>query len=164
MLHAAAGLPKDHVYEIHGSLGYLQCSKPCNMTLYPVDKTFLDRLRDEPTWVPRCPACDSRCLRPNVMLFMDHAYIENDQENFLNSAIKAVVLEIGAGRVVSSIRIYGETLGAAGAGLIRINPSTVDCEEFQCSQSVEQLAGKYFTFDEKACDALKAICEEMNLV
>lgn len=67
MLHERAGTPAENVLEIHGSLGRVQCSELCCGTLFPVDEAFLQRLRDEPDWVPRCPMCNGACLRPNVV-------------------------------------------------------------------------------------------------
>lgn len=231
MLHVSAGLPEENIFEIHGSLGYLQCSRPCDQTLYPVDESFLLRLRDEPLWVPMCPECKTHCLRPNVMIFGDYALVDrrlDEQEerfqqfkkqylnkdntrkntssssNTCNSAPPAaVVLEIGAGRVVSSIRRYGESLGlvdinsngagvGSGGGLIRINPSTSECQHMElgvlssnnnnhsdtdndtttdaardCSREEDllrpQLASKYFPLNKKANEALTAICLELDL-
>lgn len=181
MLHASAGLSEENIFEIHGSLGYLQCSRPCNQALCPVDEAFLQRLRDEPSWVPMCPDCKVHCLRPNVMIFDDHALVErrvDEQEErfeqFKNrylhgttqsGAFPAVVLEIGAGRVVSSIRHYGEILGLEGSGLIRINPSTIECVEMELdsAQDLPTLATKYFPLDKRANEALQAICTELGL-
>mgnify|MGYP003385397864 FL=1 len=183
MLHVSAGLPEENVFEIHGSLGYVQCSRPCDQTLYPVDEAFLHRLRDEPDWVPLCPECNIRCLRPNVMIFDDYALVEQRLdgqelrfEQFKaryrnNHPTPAVVLEIGAGRVVSSIRRYGESLGLVergGGGLIRINPSTIECVQMELgsneseSQPVSN-SSKYFPLDKKANEALFAICSELDL-
>lgn len=202
MLHVTAGLPKENIFEIHGSLGYLQCSRPCGQTLYPVDEPFLSRLREEPDWVPICLECQIDVLRPNVMIFDDYALVEQrlvEQERrfeqfksrFLNSnnhppSKPAVVLEIGAGRVVSSIRCYGESLGLkGGGGLIRINPCTNECAHMELSNHDIEFSdidavtdtgidvdGKrrtrprllnYYPLDRKANEALKAICTELDL-
>jgi hypothetical protein len=115
------------------------------------------------------------------MIFGDYALVEkrvDEQEErfeefknrYLHSTTRssscpspAVVLEIGAGRVVSSIRHYGETLGLEGSGLIRINPSTSECEEMELPDHSGELASKYIPLDKKANDALQAICVELGL-
>lgn len=178
-LHVAAGVPEENVLEIHGSLGYVQCSKPCSQTLYPVDNEFISRLRDSPKWVPLCPQCNSSCLRPNVMIFNDDRMVESRldaQEMACQRFVKkylecqgvkewtvpAVVLEIGAGKVVSSIRCYGERYGRKGSGFIRINPSLEECQTMEIDTSSE-LQEKYFPIQSYASDALQAICTELNL-
>ena len=182
MLHASAGLPDDRIYEIHGSLGYLQCSEPCNQALYPVDAAFLQRLEDDPKWVPECPTCKSHCLRPNVMIFGDYAFVENriskqesNSDEFIQTHLSmvtpvsaphmpAVVLEVGAGTVVSSIRRYGESLGLKGSGLIRINPSTAECTQMQLNHTSDELTSKYFPLNKISSEALKDICQELQLL
>lgn len=168
-LHEAAGVPAKQIKEIHGSLAMIQCSGACCDKLWPVDEAFLDRLRDEPKWVPRCPECEKYCLRPNVMIFDDHTLVHNhlsDQDkqyrNFRDEMSgKWLVLEIGAGVVVASIRLYAETLATdSEGGLIRINPNQDECEEMQTNNDLEK---KYFPVASTSSVALRDIVKELGI-
>ena len=70
-----------------------------------------------------------------------------------------VVLEVGAGVVVSSIRSQAEHLAAAGYGLIRINPSADECAEMQTS--FEQK--RFHPVVARSNVALAAIAAELGL-
>jgi NAD-dependent SIR2 family protein deacetylase len=76
-LHVSAGIGADALYEIHGTIGSVQCANMCQNTLYPVDAAFKTKLKDDPAHVPRCPLC-SYCLRPNVMIFGDDKLVDNE--------------------------------------------------------------------------------------
>lgn len=178
MLHERAGMPTEQVEEIHGSLGRLQCSGggsnlPCCQDLYPVDEMFLNRLRGEPGWIPSCDKCKT-ALRPNVMIFDDHVFVEKhlrQQEvkfdHFVSEFLKpsstkgCVVLEIGAGVVVPSIRHAGESYGLSDNNcLVRVNPSTEECKELRANVvPVDQ----YFPLACRSEPALAAICRELEL-
>jgi NAD-dependent SIR2 family protein deacetylase len=177
-LHAKAGLGHDALLEIHGSLGRLQCAGPCAPDLLPADGAFLARLRDEPDWVPSCPKC-ARCLRPNVMIFGDDCLVfdELDREQarekeFLrrfsrpppggeSGGLDLVVLEVGAGVVVPSIRHHAEAFGRAGAGLIRVNPSAAECAAFESGAPLPE--GKYWPLKLRSATALAAIADALGL-
>ena len=135
-----------------------QCSEQCGgpgAPLQPVDETFLARLRDEPEWVPRCAGpCGGRCcLRPNVMIFGDDMLVDSRlQEQRQSKAAfqtqvegatvgyrrgitdNLLVLEIGAGVVVPSIRYSAESAAERGCALVRINPSAAECAETGASE------------------------------
>mmetsp|Transcript_75921 Transcript_75921/g.216538 ORF Transcript_75921/g.216538 Transcript_75921/m.216538 type:complete len:229 (-) Transcript_75921:267-953(-) len=175
MLHERAGTPAENVLEIHGSLGRVQCSELCCGTLFPVDEAFLQRLRDEPDWVPRCPMCNDACLRPNVMIFNDHTLEDGDgsalhaqrcrRNEFVRGASSTrscAVLEIGAGVVVSSIRTEAEALGTKGRGLVRINPSEAECDKMEILASKQALRGRYFPVAKRSAEALAGIVEELG--
>ena len=185
MLHAhagPAGLAADSVFEIHGSLSRVQCSgcragsgegagQPCTQQMWPVDAPFLARLEAEPDWVPMCPACGECCLRPNVMIFGDGSLVESAigaQQRRMEAFTarfggRWVVLEVGAGVVVPSIRCYAEELGGRGdGGLIHVNPSRSECEQMQRPSSCS-VASKYFPLVARSTDALKAICDGLRL-
>lgn len=77
------------------------------------------------------------------------ARFETFLEQFLHAKTRlpsapAMVLEIGAGKVVSSIRQYRDSLEAEGSGIIRINPSSSECEELELPHIASELAEKYF--------------------
>lgn len=168
-LHVKDGLSPLQVYEIHGSLGHLQCAGPCCRELWPADNDFIFRLRTEPDWIPMCPRDCGRCLRPNVMIFEDDALIDtviNAQHqrfaDFLESCQdNYIVLEIGGGVVVPSIRSHAEKDGRKGLGLVRINPSKTECSTFQSPEGVPQ--EMYWPLPLKGVDALGRIVDALNL-
>lgn len=136
-------MPEESLYEIHGSLRYVQCSAPCSDDLIEVDSAFISRLEAEEDWVPRCEKC-LRCLRPNVMIFGDDQLVETRMEkqreakakfvsgtSWIGASKNWIVLEVGAGSVVPSIRIAAEDAGGVGVALIRVNPSREECATFE---------------------------------
>jgi len=154
--------------EIHGSLAKLQCSGACTDELWNADEKFIQRLQDEAEWVPMCPKCETECLRPNVMIFGDDTLVysalseqNNNKDAFLwKFKEQLIVLEIGAGVVVPSIRYMAEHHGSKSAGgLIRINPSTSECEKV--SANIVQ-NDKYWPVAEKSSVALKPIADALQ--
>jgi len=175
-LHLRAGLHADSLHEIHGSLSRLQCSEPCCQTLQTVDEAVLRRLECEPDWVPMCEGCGNACLRPNVCIFGDGQLVCSEimaqakrAQHFVksfereNAKANLVVLEIGAGVVVPSIRYSAETVGArAAGGLVRINPSHEECAQLQ-SQSASLVAGdNYAPLVARSEEALIALCHALK--
>jgi NAD-dependent SIR2 family protein deacetylase len=166
-LHVRAGTPPHQMQEIHGSLGTLQCSRPCHDTLYPVDEAFIYNLSnpENPHWVPRCPKCQKHCLRPNVMIFGDDALVydglQQQQKRYREFCNiyknNFVALEVGAGTVVPSIRYEAERRGKHGMGLIRINPSSEECEDCDVDSA------KYFPLVARSKEALEALCKGLRL-
>jgi NAD-dependent SIR2 family protein deacetylase len=165
-LHETAGIPKEQIYEVHGSLSRLQCSVPCGNTLYPVDHDFVQELQQHDWKVPRCSNC-SRCLRPNVMIFGDHALVNDvlgDQSGKRRSFLlerddNFIVLEIGAGLVVPSIRNMAEKYGSTSRyGLIRINPSE------NCLVGADVDDNKYFPIQMTSTEALKQLLPRSKLL
>ena len=69
--------------------------------------------------------------RPNVLMFGDAHWIESRaleqqarQNAWLATLRQPVVIEIGAGKTIGSVRNFSQFAGAAyGARLIRINPA-----------------------------------------
>ncbi|MRI82840.1 MAG: NAD-dependent deacetylase [Nitratiruptor sp.] len=129
-----AGYAPHKIYEVHGSIHYLQCTTPCQETIWSADKVQvtidMERFKaQEP--LPRCPFCHA-IARPNILMFGDWAWIDSrarEQEehfaSFLNRAHgDLVIVEIGAGTGVPTIRMMDEEIqGRFQAPLIRINPA-----------------------------------------
>lgn len=128
-----AGYAESHLYECHGSIHYHQCTLPCNDQIWRADafKPIVDsdhcRLVSK---MPTCPYC--RCIaRPNILMFGDWAWIADRasvQRENLNSWLIAlenpVIIEIGAGTAVSSVRDFSKRIIDDYNGqLIRINPT-----------------------------------------
>jgi NAD-dependent SIR2 family protein deacetylase len=188
-LHLKAGIESTAIEEIHGSLMNLQCSKPCSENIISVDETFLKRLETEPDWVPQCPKCQKCCLRPNVMIFGDGQLVEDVihaqdgrkqdfVQNFHKSNMAAgisqdwgnrqtknmVVLEVGAGVVVPSIRYYAEQHAEASSALIRVNPSKEECAKMERSRVGAPAPKNYFPLVARSSQALEAVTKELGLL
>jgi len=177
-LHVKAGLSSDSVFEVHGSLGRLQCAAPCSSQLWPADSAFLTRLHEEPSWVPLCPRGCGHCLRPNVMIFGDSSLVHSELDSqasrlkafmakFRNPSSQGdvgshniIVVEIGAGVVVSSIRSAAEMFGSQGAGLVRINPSPTECAERESSWPLA--ADRLWPLPLRSVDGLARIANSIN--
>lgn len=127
-----AGFSDDRILEIHGSIHHLQCTTPCSRSIWPNHFEFnIDEASMTAQDVPLCPQCRS-VARPNILMFGDYAWLHQrtfEQENrfdvFLsqhrNSSV--VVVEMGAGTAVPSIRHLSEKLGRLPeAHVLRINP------------------------------------------
>lgn len=122
----------DAVHECHGSIHHLQCTKPCSDAIWPAEgfEPVVDeadcRLLNE---APRCPRCGA-LARPNILMFGDGAWLDARSaqqrlqlERRLREAERVVVVELGAGTAVPSVRHFSETLALQkDAQLVRINP------------------------------------------
>lgn len=127
-----AGFNENHVLEVHGSIHWLQCLKPCsnetwgNFETYQIDFKSMRVAR-----IPLCPNCDE-ISRPNILMFGDSAWVSDRKDyqqlrfrNFRQSHIgkRIVVIEMGAGKTISTIRSISEELGKeVNTSVIRINP------------------------------------------
>jgi len=127
-----AGFPDSEVVECHGSIHFLQCQNGCLEHIWPatafqpeVDQTRC-RLLNSP---PRCPQC-GEIARPNIVMFEDLQWLdrrfrerEARLKTWLASIRHLVVIEIGAGGTIPTVRHYGERQSGF---LIRINPREAD--------------------------------------
>ena len=127
-----AGFDGARVAECHGSIHHLQCSKPCSEATWPADDFHPEtdnaacKLRNAP---PTCPWCGATA-RPNILMFGDGGWSEwraSEQESrlrrWLDAAGRLVVVEIGAGTAIPSVRHFSHAaLIDHDAVLVRINP------------------------------------------
>ena len=128
----AAGFADERVYEVHGTIHKLQCSAPCGEDVWPA-KTYRPGVGREVGARGELPTC-SRCgavARPNVLMFGDWSYSDAHEarkrrgyERWRRSITpeETVVIELGAGTAVPTVRWESERLQGAGATLVRINP------------------------------------------
>jgi NAD-dependent SIR2 family protein deacetylase len=127
-----AGFNAESIAECHGSIHHLQCSKPCGTSIWPADFFIpeVDHARCElVNAAPICPECGA-LARPNIMMFGDFAWhewrsavLETQLRRWLDGASRLVVVEIGAGSAIPSVRHFShEMVLEHGARLIRINP------------------------------------------
>lgn len=123
-----AGFDEEQVAECHGSIHFLQCSRPCGEMIWPADGVVPQvdmaqcRLLSP---LPRCPHC-GEVARPNILMFNDGAWLARRSEHqldrfarWLRRPQQLVVIELGAGLDVPSVRRQAERLDAP---LVRINP------------------------------------------
>jgi NAD-dependent SIR2 family protein deacetylase len=127
----AAGFAGDAVVECHGAIGALQCTRPCHDGTWPAD---VDVVVDEETMrarppLPACPRC-GRVARPNILMFGDGAWVPGHHADTMAAhrawlrgldPARLVVLELGAGTAVPTVRRHAELASAASGALIRIN-------------------------------------------
>lgn len=132
----AAGYEADRIEECHGSIHFLQCAVPCCSQILEAGTTFVEVDRDTFRARGQLPKCD-RCgglSRPNILMFGDWAWVE-DRSRMQSLRLKKwlrqietekrrlVVLEIGAGMAVPTVRLKSEQVADSyEASLIRINP------------------------------------------
>ncbi len=128
------GFSEDRILECHGSLSHLQCTTPCTSEIWSADG--LEVRVDESSFravseLPQCPECGS-LARPNVLMFSDWHWIprrtsaqERRFDSWLDEVVdaKTVVVELGAGSAVPTVRLTSERAAARlGATLVRVNP------------------------------------------
>lgn len=124
-----AGFSDERIVECHGSVHYLQCIDGCDDYVWPASglKPVIDELEGAMTSrLPTCPVC-RKLARPNILMFNDPYWIGNETyeqmagfRTWRDGVDRPVVIEIGAGTAIPSVRRFGEDQGCP---LIRINPS-----------------------------------------
>ncbi len=120
----------EHVAEAHGSIHHLQCLSGCTTDIWPADvdvRVDTETMRAVPP-LPSCPRCGG-LARPNILMFGDHEWVPDRSQAQLDelttwrrTARDLVVVELGAGQAVPTVRRYSELASAATGALIRINP------------------------------------------
>lgn len=124
-----AGFNSERIVECHGSIHYVQCMNACtyetwsaNDIALAIDTSNCRIISD----LPLCLHC-GRLARPNILMFNDtnwvpdHTDMQDDRfDSWLGTVKHPVVIEIGAGTNIPSVRSRGERLNAP---LIRINPA-----------------------------------------
>ena len=124
-----AGIAESAVMELHGSIHRLQCIGPCTEAVWPSSEIVPTTDDELCEWVrsalPVCKKCH-RVARPNILMFDDWSWIDRYNaiqrawlEQWLARTKRFVVLELGAGTGLPSIRRIGQSYGVP---LIRINP------------------------------------------
>lgn len=122
-----AGFDPARVVEIHGSIHAMQCLRPCSghtwsaQAFAPVVDDATCRLVGD---LPACPHCGG-VARPNILMFGDAGWIgthydaqQRALDDWLAGAGRVVVVEVGAGTAIPTVRLMSERIGA---DVIRIN-------------------------------------------
>lgn len=127
-----AGFDADWIDECHGSIHHLQCLACCHPGVWPADG-FLPEVDEERCLLrnapPRCPRCGG-LARPNILMFGDAQWLEARErgqaarlEQWLAQVSRPVVIELGAGTAVPTVRMFSHrVLQTLGGRLVRINP------------------------------------------
>jgi NAD-dependent SIR2 family protein deacetylase len=141
-----AGFSKDRLLEPHGNIHRHQCTTPCCSTIWHhrYKPEFRPDLNIDLTTLtargrlPRCPECGA-IARPNTMMFDDLTFVpevkriqQQRYETWLASARgkQLVILEIGAGTAIDTIRRMGERVTERSrTTLVRINPKATEADE-----------------------------------
>lgn len=127
-----AGFEQAVIEECHGSIHYLQCLSLCCNDIWSVDGLAPEVDADQCLLlgaIPTCPHCGGMA-RPNVMMFNDWDWQEHRQalqtarmERWLSGVSRPVVVEIGAGTAIPSVRRFSQRIiHGFGGRLVRINP------------------------------------------
>jgi len=131
-----AGFSEDKIEECHGSINHFQCAEPCGQKIW--DAKDIEVFVDEDNFqaqdpLPACSYC-GEVARPNILMFGDWSWIgsrSQRQSDYLNSwctqvdnnNLKLVIIELGAGTAVATVRYTSENIARQyRATLIRINP------------------------------------------
>lgn len=126
-----AGFAESEILEFHGSIHHLQCTRPCSDRIWENRASFsIDEETMRAEEVPTCPRCGA-VARPNILMFGDWSWVEERTRrqrerfnSFLNAqhGRKLVVVELGAGTAIPTVRATSERLGGfPGARVVRIN-------------------------------------------
>lgn len=155
-----AGFTQEQLLEVHGSIHHLQCTIPCCTTIWDNHEQIdIDESTMRAKVTPMCPHC-RRVARPNILMFGDYSWLhqrtgkqENRFDHFLKQHLQqpTVVIEIGAGSAVPTIRILSERLAQRPlTTVIRINPLE------------PQIRGDHFSFAKGAVEALTQLNDLLN--
>lgn len=151
------GFAEERILEVHGSIHHLQCTAPCCRNIWPNRAEFIiDETTMRADQAPECPGCH-RVARPNILMFGDYSWLhqrtstqEDNFDRFLqtNTDGQLVVIELGAGTAIPTIRSLSERLGQRRQGkVIRINPRE------------PQISAPHLSF---ACGAVEALSRMEN--
>lgn len=126
-----ASFAEDQILEVHGSIHHLQCLQPCCTAIWPNQEQIkIDEQTMRARHLPACPHCHG-VARPNILMFGDFSWLDDrcrQQEEHYQSFLhqqqgsRIVVIEIGAGTAIPTIRSTSERLGRSPqTTVIRIN-------------------------------------------
>lgn len=128
--HLAAG--SKNVYEFHGSLGTLNCTKCAWSESFSLDDNMIERLQTlQQTLPPRCPQCNA-VIRPCVVLFEEMLpvnVIEAFQYEFNCGKGFDLVFSVGTSGMFPYITGPIRMAAAKGVPTVEINPAEGDLSD-----------------------------------
>jgi NAD-dependent SIR2 family protein deacetylase len=131
-----AGFASERIVECHGSIHHFQCITPCSDALWVAGEERLavdEQMFQAAEPLPKCGKCGGMA-RPNILMFNDgrwvgsrthtqHIWFERWLNRLEKTAARLVVIELGAGAAVPTVRHASESvLRKLNSTLIRINP------------------------------------------
>jgi NAD-dependent SIR2 family protein deacetylase len=126
-----AGFDKNKIVEIHGTITHQQCLKDCSGLIWSEDLNIEVKNLIAKDPLPKCQICEG-LSRPNILMFGDNYWNSKrteEQKDRMTDFIstineKTVIIEIGAGTEIPTVRAKGEILSLRyKIPLIRINPN-----------------------------------------
>lgn len=149
-----AGFAPERVVEVHGSIHHLQCCTPCTPAIWDNrESVTVDETTMRAAQIPRCPRC-GEVARPNILMFGDFAWLadrtaaqERRFDAFCGEHLgePLLVVEMGAGTAIPTIRYQSESLVRGGGSLLlRINPREAQVPAGQIGLSCGALKGLQF--------------------
>ncbi|EAS01728.2 SIR2 family transcriptional regulator (macronuclear) [Tetrahymena thermophila SB210] len=168
-----AGFDNKSVYEVHGSINFMQCTS-CQR-IYSADGYNI--IYDMNTFeakdpLPNCKNCVNVIVRPNILMFGDYSFMSDrveEQEdrylqfkNQLTTQDRIIVLEFGAGEAVATIRMMGEELFLKYKHItfIRVNPRD-DNSPFGWKQQQNTEDKAFYALKQGALEAITQIQQYM---
>ncbi len=147
-----AGFSPNQIYEVHGSIGTMQCLGECGVGIFSAEPYTVNvdpQTMRAAAPLPTCPSCGA-LARPNILMFGDwswdssHAEIQERRlRSWLTSIAGAplIVIECGAGTAIPTVRHACEdATHRYGGTLIRINPREPEVPKGQVSLPMGALA------------------------
>lgn len=130
-----AGFDDKALHECHGSIHWLQCSVPCSSDVWSAESLQPQVSEVDGLWLGPLPLCRNcgAVARPNILLFGDGDWLsarsdfqETLLQQWLHGVERLLVLEIGAGTAVPTVRHFAKRLQTRLlAKIVRINPADV---------------------------------------
>ena len=127
-----AGFESDKINECHGSLRHVQYVDPyLGQEIWSAEDVVVNVDMNTVRAAEPLPRRNGHLLRPNVLMFGDWNWLGGrtaTQEDRCEAWAKeinpeeVVVIEMGAGTAIPTVRDQGDEFEQAGATLIRINP------------------------------------------
>jgi len=131
-----AGFDPAKLVECHGSIHHLQCARPCQKTIWSADNLNITVREKDFRATGNMPTCINcgQMARPNILMFGDWSWLagrtqeqeyrfSNWIDSILENNLRLVIIEIGAGQAVATVRMTSEQIaGMCNAMLVRINP------------------------------------------
>lgn len=162
--HIISGMSADRVTEIHGSMWRLQCINGSSCRYGVRNNTDVPLLEmDENTMsaltMPRCPLCGD-ILRPNILMFGDWEYIENDiQLNHFDDFLSRhkridLVFLIGSSSQIPTNDYIAKRMQQYGSKIITVNPDP----------SSAMVCTPDLFIKERSLPAFQAIAKILNLL